>query len=304
MKKREIYLAGGCFWGVEAYFKKVKGVLSTEVGYANGETPETSYYDIGSTGHSETVRIDYDEEVVSLAKILEYYFAIIDPISKNKQGNDVGTQYRTGIYYLEEQDRIVADRFLKNQQTFHKEKIRVELLPLTNYVVAEDYHQDYLEKNPRGYCHININRDPEEVIKEKRSHLLSHMRYQVTTLNATEPPFQNEYSEVFEPGIYVDVITGEPLFLSKDKFESSCGWPSFSNPVNDGTIEERADKSHGMRRVEVRSKTSDSHLGHVFTDGPSASGGLRYCINSASMRFIPLKEMAHAGYKEFVDVLK
>jgi len=304
MNTKDIYLAGGCFWGVEAFFKKVKGVTDTSVGYANGKTPETNYKEIGSTGHSETVHITYDREVVSLGKILEYYFAIIDPTSLNKQGNDVGAQYRTGIYYQTEEDKRVAERFITSQQKYYKQKIRVEVLPLVNYVTGEEYHQDYLSKNPRGYCHINVNKDPEELIKEKRSGLLEHMKYQVTTLNGTEPPFQNEYSGHFEKGIYVDIITGEPLFYSTHKFESSCGWPSFTRPVSEDHVEEKEDKSHGMRRIEVRSKGSDSHLGHVFNDGPKEMGGLRYCINSASLRFVPESEMGKEGYEDLKQYIK
>src|SRR5665648_759188 len=153
------------------------------------------YHDIRMTGHSETVKISFYQEQVSLTRILEYYFAIIDPTSKNKQGNDIGTQYRTGIYFINEADKTVIKRFVNSQQKFYKEKIQVEIMPVSNYVTAEEYHQNYLQKNPNGYCHINISRDPEEVIKEKRSKLLGHSRYQITTLNGTEPPFTNEYSE-------------------------------------------------------------------------------------------------------------
>ena len=156
MKKKEIYLAGGCFWGVEAFLKKVPGVLETQVGYANGKTAETSYYEIGRTGHSETVKVIFDEEIISLPRLLEYFFAVIDPTTKNRQGNDIGTQYRTGIYFLEEEDGIHARRFLSNYQKFYKEKLRVELLPMENYVSAENYHQDYLDKNPKGYCHLPL----------------------------------------------------------------------------------------------------------------------------------------------------
>ena len=300
MNKKDIYLAGGCFWGVEAYFRKIKGVLETSVGYANGNTGETTYHDIGMTGHSETAKVSFDQEQVSLTKILEYFFAIIDPTSKNKQGNDVGTQYRTGIYFINEADKIIIKRFVNSQQKFYKEKIQVEIMPITNYVTAEEYHQKYLQKNPNGYCHININKDPEEVIKEKRSKLLGHSRYQITTLNGTEPPFNNEYSENHEKGIYVDVITGEPLFISTDKYDSGSGWPSFTKPISKDSLEEKEDKALGMRRVEVRSKGSNAHLGHVFEDGPKDKGGLRYCMNSASLRFVPEAEMMAEGYEEFI----
>jgi peptide methionine sulfoxide reductase msrA/msrB len=301
MKKKEIYLAGGCFWGVEAFLKKVPGVLETQAGYANGKTAETSYYEIGRTGHSEAVKVIFDGEIISLPRLLEYFFAVIDPTTKNRQGNDIGTQYRTGIYFLAEEDGVHARRFLSNYQKFYKEKLRVELLPMENYVPAEDYHQDYLDKNPGGYCHINIQADPEEVVRNRREKLLGNMSYQVTTLNATEPPFHNEYAGHFEEGVYVDILTGEPLFLSADKFESSCGWPSFSKPLDSEVVEEVLDKSHGMLRTEVRSTWADSHLGHVFTDGPAKLGGLRYCINSASLHFVPKEDMVKEGYGDLLN---
>lgn len=304
MNKKEIYLAGGCFWGVEAYFKKINGVLETSVGYANGKTKVTTYNSIGLTGHSETVKIIFDQDTIRLTQILEYYFAIIDPTSKNKQGNDVGTQYRTGIYYLNDADKIVAERFVNNQGKFYKEKIRVEVLPLSNYVTGEAYHQNYLGKNTGGYCHINISKDPEEVVKERRSKLLGHMKYQVTTLNATEPPFTNEYSDNQEKGVYVDILTGEPLFTSNDKFHSGCGWPSFTKSIENAELEEKEDRTHGMKRVEVRSRGSNTHLGHVFEDGPKDKGGLRYCINSASLRFVPENEMKAAGYGDLIKLIQ
>lgn len=304
MNKKDIYLAGGCFWGVEAYFKKIKGVLDTAVGYSNGKSDQTNYNNIGMTGHSETVKISFDEEQVSLTKILEYYFAIIDPTSKNRQGNDIGTQYRTGIYFVNEKDKAVIERFVNSQQKFYKEKIQVEVLPVSNYVTAEEYHQNYLEKNPNGYCHINIRKHPEDVVKEKRSKLLGRDRYQITTLSGTEPPFNNEYSDNHEKGIYVDVITGEPLFISTDKFDSGTGWPSFTKPVSKDSLEEIEDRTLGMKRVEVKGKGSNSHLGHVFEDGPRDQGGLRYCMNSASLRFIPLAEMSSEGYEEYIKDIK
>lgn len=304
MNRKEIYLAGGCFWGGEAYFNKVNGVLETSVGYANGKTAETTYYTLDITGHSETVKVVFDQEIVRLTQILEYYFAIVDPTSKNKQGNDVGIQYRTGIYYITDEDKLIAERFVKNQQKFYKEKIRVEVLPLSNYVNGEGFHQKYLSKNPGGYCHINMNKNPEDLVKEKRSKLLEHMKYQVTTLNATEPPFTNEYADNHAKGVYVDIITGEPLFTSTDKFDSGCGWPSFTAPISNEEIEEKEDRAHGMKRVEVRSRGSNAHLGHVFDDGPKERGGLRYCINSASLRFIPESEMKSEGYGDLIASIK
>jgi len=246
-KFKEIYLAGGCFWGVEAYFDKILGVEYTEVGYANGKTEDTSYKEIDSTGHAETVRVVYDPEVVEMEEILE------------------------------------------------------------NFVIGEEYHQDYLEKNPNGYCHINLsdipNRKPEinprdyekpsdQEIKEK----LTEEQYEITQGKGTEPPFKNEYNDNKAKGIYVDVVTGQPLFSSRDKYDSGSGWPSFTKPIDKGLLRYLEDKSIGMERIEVLSISGDTHLGHVFNDGPEDEGGLRYCMNSGSLRFIPLEKMDEEGY--------
>jgi len=266
----EIYLAGGCFWGLEEYFSRISGVLQTSVGYANGQVETTNYQLIKETDHAETVQVIYDEKAVSLREILLYYFRVIDPLSVNQQGNDRGRQYRTG-----------------------------------HYILAEDYHQDYLKKNPGGYCHIDV-RDAEKPLidaanYEKPSQAvlreqLSEESYRVTQEAATEAPFSNAYDQTFEEGIYVDITTGEPLFFAKDKFASGCGWPSFSHPISKELIHYYQDLSHGMERIEVRSRSGNAHLGHVFTDGPQELGGLRYCINSASLRFIAKDEMEEAGY--------
>lgn len=157
---KEIYLAGGCFWGVEAYFKEIKGVVDTEVGYANGKTEQTTYEEVASTDHAETVHIKYDNELISLEKLLEYLYYIIDPFSVDKQGNDRGRQYRTGIYSTNAEDLEKAREFLNEKQTGADNKIQVEVEELKNFIVAEDYHQDYLDKNPTGYCHINLNDRP------------------------------------------------------------------------------------------------------------------------------------------------
>lgn len=158
---KEIYLAGGCFWGVEAYFKEINGVVDTEVGYANGKTDQTNYQEVAMTDHAETVLVKYNDEVISLEKLLEYLYYIIDPYSINKQGNDKGRQYRTGIYSKDDKDVEFAKDFLNKKQEESDKEIRVEVEDLRNFVIAEDYHQDYLEKNPTGYCHININDRPD-----------------------------------------------------------------------------------------------------------------------------------------------
>ena len=301
----EIYLAGGCFWGLEEYFSRIEGVEETTVGYANGQVETTSYQLIHQTDHAETVHLIYDEKRVSLREILLYYFRVIDPLSVNKQGNDVGRQYRTGVYYTDQADKAVIEQVFAEQEKQLGQKIAVELEPLRHYVLAEDYHQDYLKKNPGGYCHINVNDayqplvDPGQYEKPTDVELkeqLTEEQYQVTQHSATERPFHNAYNATFEEGIYVDVTTGEPLFFAGDKFESGCGWPSFSRPIARDVLKYYEDKSLGMERIEVRSRSGNAHLGHVFTDGPETAGGLRYCINSAALRFIPKEKMEAEGY--------
>ena len=301
----EIYLAGGCFWGLEEYFSRISGVLQTSVGYANGQVETTNYQLIKETDHAETVQVVYDEKVVSFREILLYYFRVIDPLSVNQQGNDRGRQYRTGIYYKDEEDLPTINTVVREQELLIGRKIAVEVEKLRHYILAEDYHQDYLKKNPGGYCHIDV-RDAEKPLidaanYEKPSQAvlrenLSEESYRVTQEAATEAPFSNAYDQTFEEGIYVDITTGEPLFFAKDKFASGCGWPSFSRPISKELIHYYQDLSHGMERIEVRSRSGNAHLGHVFTDGPQELGGLRYCINSASLRFIAKDEMEEAGY--------
>ena len=301
----EIYLAGGCFWGLEEYFSRISGVLQTSVGYANGQVETTNYQLIKETDHAETVQVIYDEKAVSLREILLYYFRVIDPLSVNQQGNDRGRQYRTGIYYKDEEDLPTINTVVREQELLIGRKIAVEVEKLRHYILAEDYHQDYLKKNPGGYCHIDV-RDAEKPLidaanyeKPSQADLrenLSEESYRVTQEAATEAPFSNAYDQTFEEGIYVDITTGEPLFFAKDKFASGCGWPSFSRPISKELIHYYQDLSHGMERIEVRSRSGNAHLGHVFTDGPQELGGLRYCINSASLRFIAKDEMEEAGY--------
>ena len=310
-----IYLAGGCFWGVEGYFKRIEGVKGTTCGYANGRTENPSYEDVcrHDTGHAETVKVDFDDEVISLEDLLIYYFRIIDPVSVNKQGNDVGTQYRTGIYYTNESQLPVIKAAIEREQRKYNEKIAVEVLPIENFYSAEEYHQDYLDKNPNGYCHINLGLADEPIVRSEKykrknddelKESLTPLQYDVTVNAATERPLDNEFNSNFERGIYVDITSGEPLFFSTDKFESGCGWPSFSKPIQKDLVKYSEDLSLGRRRIEVRSNVADAPLGHVFDDGPSELGGLRYCINSAALRFIPLDKMDEEGYgylKKYVE---
>lgn len=321
MNTQTIYLAGGCFWGLEAYFQRIPGVIDAVSGYANGKSDKRpSYEDVvyRDTGHAETVRVTYDPSQLSLADILQYYFRVVDPTSLNKQGNDRGTQYRTGVYYTDPAEKAVIQTALDAEQKKYSSPLVVENLPLAHFHDAEEYHQDYLLKNPNGYCHIDIRKADEPLpgksagvqsgrkgfdlaTYQKASDAelkqrLSAEQYRVTQQSGTERAFTHEYDHLFEPGIYVDVVSGEPLFSSKDKFDSGCGWPSFTQPIEQAAVTRHEDRSYNMHRIEVRSRAADSHLGHVFPDGPRDRGGLRYCINGASLRFIPLASMDAEGY--------
>ena len=285
-KLQVIYLAGGCFWGVEAYISRLKGVNQTEVGYANGRDLAPSYEKVctGKTGHTETVKATYNPKIITLEDILENFFMIINPFSLNRQGSDVGTQYRTGIYWQEESQKSIVLKFLENKQKEADKKIVVESRAIGNFYPAEETHQKYLEKNPQGYCHVDLN-----LIEDKEFDHLTQKQYQITQLSLTEPPFSGEYDNFFEEGVYVDVVDGEILFSSEDKFDSGCGWPAFSKPISEDVITKNRDFSHGSTRIEVRSAKSNSHLGHLFNDGPG--GSKRYCINSAALKFIPQDEI-------------
>ena len=285
-KQQVIYLAGGCFWGVEAFISRLKGVNNTEVGYANGRDVAPTYEKVctGKTGHAETVKATYNPKIIPLEEILESFFKIIDPYSLNRQGPDIGTQYRTGIYWQEESQRDTVINFLRKKQKVSPERIVVEARPISSFYPAEGYHQKYLERNPQGYCHVDLN-----LINDKEFDHLSKEEYEITQLSLTEPPFSGKYDDFFEDGVYVDVVDGEVLFSSDDKFDSGCGWPAFSKPVCEDVIKKHRDFSHGTTRIEVRSAKSNSHLGHLFHDGPG--GSPRYCINSAALKFIPKNEL-------------
>lgn len=311
---KTIYLAGGCFWGTAHLFSLVPGVVGTEVGYANSLVPNPSYEQVctGHTRAAETVKVEYDDVQVGLTDLLKLYFKSIDPVSVNRQGNDTGTQYRTGIYYSDPADLPVIEAQMAVVQRRTPRPLAVEVAPMENFHPAEEYHQDYLYKNPGGYCHINpalfdeaarmrptMGKDREELRKR-----LTPLQWEVTQNAATERPFTNEYDQEFRRGIYVDITDGTPLFVSSAKYDSGCGWPAFSRPISGKLIEERPDTSYGRLRTEVRSARSGAHLGHVFNDGPEKTGGLRYCINSASLRFIPLEEMAVEGYADFIPLVE
>lgn len=311
-----IYLAGGCFWGIEKLMQSIPGVTDTESGYANGTGSSDARYGVvtkGRTGFRETVRVEYDPKKVSLDALLLAYFYVIDPTVSDQQGNDKGTQYQTGIYYTNDKAKETVERIAAVEKG-RNDVFAVEIKPLINYYPAEEYHQDYLEKNPNGYCHIpheeiklfsRLTIDPGDYTKpaaESIREKLTDEQYRVTQENNTEKPFRNKFWDQFEKGIYVDIVTGEPLFSSSDKFESGCGWPAFSKPIEAPAVVEKEDRSFGMRRTEVRSRTGDSHLGHVFTNDPESPNGVRYCINSAALRFIPYAKMKDEGYGYLLDL--
>lgn len=323
MRQKEIYLAGGCFWGTQHFLSLIEGVDSTQTGYANSLIPYPTYKQVctGATNAAETVKVVYEPDKVSLPFLLDLYFKTIDPTSVNRQGNDRGTQYRTGIFYTDPEDYPVIVNCISELSKQYAAPIAIEVDSLTNFYAAEDYHQDYLVKNPGGYCHINpalfavakaardtslrrrktkYRRMDEKELRRR----LTPLQYAVTQENHTEPPYNNEYDDEFRPGIYVDITSGQPLFVSTDKYDSGCGWPAFSRPVDEAAVKEVNDNSHGMSRIEVRSSDGDAHLGHVFNDGPRDKGGLRYCINSASLRFIPKEEMEAEGYGEYLPLVK
>jgi peptide methionine sulfoxide reductase msrA/msrB len=314
---RSLYLAGGCFWGVEAYMSRIPGVQDVTSGYANGTGENPSYKDVirGDRGFAETVHVKYDPAQVTLQTLLDYYFRVIDPTSVNKQGNDRGIQYRTGIYYTTPEETEIIQQAVAREQGKYDKPIVTEVLPLQNYYLAEEYHQDYLVKNPNGYCHIDLSildgqelsidpalypRPTDEQLKEQ----LTKDQYAVAVKNDTEHAFSNEYWDNYESGLYVDVATGEPLFTSQDKYDSGCGWPSFTKPIAPEVVTYKEDTSYGMIRTEVRSRAGDIHLGHVFNDGPKDRGGKRYCINSASIRFIPLEQMEEEHYGYLLSVVE
>ena len=305
-----IYLAGGCFWGLEKLMHSLPGVVDVVSGYANGSAEIVPTYGgviKGDTGYRETVRVEYNPSAISLDAILFAYFHVIDPTIENAQGNDRGTQYQTGVYYTDEASQAIVDRIVAIEKERHDDFV-VEIEALERFYDAEEYHQDYLDKNPLGYCHISPSemRSVSEMIvdpgdyprpsQEEIRAMLTELQYRVTQKDATERAFNNEYWDNHERGLYVDVVTGEPLFSSRDKFDSGTGWPSFTQPIDENTVRLITERSLGMNRTEVRSRAGNSHLGHVFYREAASPTGTRYCINSAALQFIPFEEMHSEGY--------
>jgi peptide methionine sulfoxide reductase msrA/msrB len=308
--------AGGCFWCMVSPFDEQPGIIDIVSGYTGGHTKNPTYEEVCSntTGHYEAVQITFDPAVFPYTKLLELFWQQIDPTDAGGQFNDRGASYKTAIFYHSEVQREQAEASkseLENSGRF-QQPIVTEILPASPFYQAEEKHQQYYKKNP---FHYNLykegsgrtrfirenwkNRKNDEQLRKE----LTPIQYEVTRNNATEPPFRNEFWNHTEDGIYVDIISGEPLFSSKDKYDAGCGWPSFTKPLRRFEIEEKFDTSHGMRRIEVRSKTSDSHLGHVFDDGPGPDHA-RYCINSAALKFVPKNKLVEEGYGEFVGLFE
>jgi peptide methionine sulfoxide reductase msrA/msrB len=324
--------AGGCFWCMVPPFEKLDGVKEVISGYTGGHTVNPKYEDVTSetTGHLESVEVIYDPTKVAYGKLLDVFWRQVNPTDAGGQFVDRGPSYKTAIFYhSKEQKKLAEESKRKLEQSGRFDKpIVTEIRPAVSFYRAEDYHQDYWKKNPTRYEFYRYNSGRDQYLakiwgkdiamktekavakdtffKPSQSELkkrLTPIQYEVTQQNGTEPAFRNEYWDNHGPGIYVDIVSGEPLFSSLDKYESGTGWPSFTKPLDPGNIVEKEDRSWLMARTEVRSKHAGSHLGHVFNDGPPPTG-LRYCMNSAALRFIPKEDLRKDGYEKYVKLFE
>jgi len=313
--------AGGCFWCMEKPFDEMDGVLEVVSGYTGGFKENPTYQEVsaGKTGHLEAVQITYDPSRISYEKLLDIFWRQIDPTDAGGQFADRGEQYRTAIFYHTDEQRRIAEASREKLQSLgvFDKPVATAILEAGTFYRAEAYHQDYYKNHPVRYNLYRSGSGREDFLKKtwkntkpdqkpdpsELKKTLTPLQYHVTQEGGTEKPFDNAYWDNKEEGIYVDVVSGEVLFSSKDKFDSGTGWPSFTRPVNPEAVVEHEDRRWLMKRVEVRSKEAGSHLGHVFSDGPRPTG-LRYCINSAALRFIPREDMEKEGYGEYLKLFE
>lgn len=327
MKHKKAIFAGGCFWCIESSFDNTPGVIAAVSGYTGGKIVNPTYKDVsqGTSGHVEAIEVTYDPEKVSYEDLLTLFWKQIDPTDQGGQFADRGNQYATAIFYLNEAQKKAAEiskRNIEKSGLFDK-PIVTKILQASTFYPAEEYHQDFYQKEPQRYKRYHAASGREQFLKEKWQSpacplppkpytqptteqlrkTLTPLQFTVTQMQGTEPPFRNAYWDNKREGIYVDLISGEPLFSSKDKFDSASGWPSFTKPLDACFLEEKKDTNLARTRTEVSSRLSDAHLGHVFSDGPAPTG-LRYCMNSAAMRFIPKEDLKKEGYGEYAKLFE